>query len=235
MKPWIETLLSLQSLDMKLRGIETKLATFPSEKARITSEAKEAESKMLAVRNEYLSLQRKIKDSEGKASAAAEEVKKLLIQSASVKKSNEYQAMMQSIESKKELQSNLETETLTLMDSLEPLKKRSEAAEKEYNVTIKGLREEVAELKEFAEELKKQYKETLSLRAAYEKNTNQQALEIYKRLLPDKSSEPLVPIQDGICGACRLRLTPQTINNAKRGDITQCDNCSHLLYIPDQT
>lgn len=218
---------------MKLRAIETKLATFPSEKNRITAEAKAAETKMLAVRNEYLALQRKIKDSEGKASAAAEEVKKLLIQSASVKKSNEYQAMMQSIDAKKKMQSDLETETLTLMEQLDPLKKRSDAAEKEYNTTIKGLREEVAELKTYGEELKNQYRETLSLRNAHEKNTNQQALEIYKRLLNDKSCEPLVPIQDGFCAACRLRLTPQTINNAKRGDITQCDSCSHLLYFPD--
>ena len=40
MKPWIENLLSLQSLDMELRGIETRIATFPSEKARITAEVK---------------------------------------------------------------------------------------------------------------------------------------------------------------------------------------------------
>ena len=66
MKPWIESLLSLQSLDMELRGIETKIATFPSEKARITAEAKESEANVTAVRSELQNLQMKIKSVEGK-------------------------------------------------------------------------------------------------------------------------------------------------------------------------
>lgn len=236
MKPWIENLLALQSLDLKLRGIETKLATFPSEKERITAEAKKAEALVLSARNELRTLQMKIKEIEGKASAAGEEVQKLLVQSGSIKKTNEYQAMMAAIESKKQEQSLLETEALTKMESLEPLKKNVASAEKQHALTIKELREEVAELKEFAVQLKQQYKETSSLRDAHEKGVNQNILEIYKKLLAEKKGEPVVPVHDGIsCGYCRLKLIPQTINNAKRGDMTLCDNCSHIIYFPEQS
>ena len=235
MKPWIESLLSLQSLDMELRGIETKIATFPSEKARITAEAKESEATVTAARNELQNHQMKIKNMEGRAAAAQEEVQKLRIQSGSIKKTNEYQAMMAVIKSKEEEQSALETEALTLMDGVEPLKAKLQAAEKQHAMVVKNLREEVAELKEYAETLKQKYKETLSLRQAHEKDVNQSALEIYKRLIADKKGEALVPVYDGTsCGFCRLKLTPQTINNAKRGDITLCDNCSRMIYFPDQ-
>lgn len=234
MKPWIENLLSLQSLDMELRGIETKIATFPSEKARITAEAKESESKVLAVRNELQTLQLKIKNTEGKAAAVQEEVQKLRIQSGAIKKNNEYQAMMSVISSKEEEQSALETEALSLMEGIEPLKVKLAAAEKQHASVIKNLREEVAELKEYAESLKQKYKETKSLRDAHEQNVSQNSLEIYKKLIADKKGEALVPVTDGACGFCRLKLTPQTINNAKRGDIALCDNCSRMIYIPDQ-
>ena len=235
MKPWIEALLSLQSLDMELRGIETKIATFPSEKARITAEAKESEATVTVARNELQALQMKIKNVEGKAAAAQEEVQKLKIQSGSIKKANEYEAMMSVIKAKEEEQSSLETEALTLMDGVEPLKKNLTAAEKQHAAVVKSLREEVAELKEYAETLKQKYKETRSLRDAHEQNVNMNALEIYKKLMADKKGEALVPVVEGTsCGFCRLKLTPQTINNAKRGDITLCDNCSRMIYVPDQ-
>lgn len=235
MKPWIEALLSLQYLDMELRGIETKIATFPSEKARITAEAKESEATVTAARNELQALQMKIKNVEGKAAAAQEEVQKLKIQSGSIKKANEYEAMMSVIKAKEEEQSSLETEALTLMDGVEPLKKNLIAAEKQHAAVVKSLREEVAELKEYAETLKQKYKETRSLRDAHEQNVNMNALEIYKKLMADKKGEALVPVVEGTsCGFCRLKLTPQTINNAKRGDITLCDNCSRMIYVPDQ-
>ena len=235
MKPWIETLLALQSLDMKLRGIETRLATFPSEKERITAEAKKSESMVLSAQNELRLLQRKIKETEGKAAAVNEEIQKLLIQSATIKKNNEYQAMMSAIGAKKQELSALETEALTLMEQVEPQKKSVAEAEKKHARTIKELREEVAELKEFALELKQQHKETSSLRDAHEKNVSQKNLEIYKKLLAEKKGEPMVPVLDGaVCGYCRLKLTPQTVNNAKRGDLTLCDNCSRMIYFPDQ-
>ena len=235
MKPWIETLLALQSLDMELRGIETKIATFPSEKARITAEAKESESTVLAARSELQNLQMKIKSVDGKAAAAQEEVQKLRIQSGTIKKANEYEAMLSVIKNKEEEQSSLETEALTLMEGVPQLQKNLSAAEKQHAAVVKSLREEVAELKEYAETLKQKYKETKSLREAHAQNVNQNALEIYQKLLADKKGEPMVAVLDGAtCGYCRLKLTPQTINNAKRGDITLCDNCSRMIYLPDQ-
>ena len=104
MKPWIENLLSLQSLDMELRGIETRIATFPSEKARITAEVKASEAKVLAARNDLQALQLKIKNTEGQAAAVQEEVQKLRIQSGAIKKNNEYQAMLSVISAKEEEQ-----------------------------------------------------------------------------------------------------------------------------------
>ncbi|MBR2439153.1 MAG: hypothetical protein IKB25_03075 [Lentisphaeria bacterium] len=234
MKPWIENLLSLQSLDMELRGIETRIATFPSEKARITAEVKASEAKVLAARNDLQALQLKIKNTEGQAAAVQEEVQKLRIQSGAIKKNNEYQAMLSVISAKEEEQSALETEALSLMDGVAPLQEKLASEEKRHASVVKNLREEVAELKEYAETLKQKYKETKSLRDAHEQSVNQNALEIYKRLMADKKGEALVPVTDGSCGFCSLKLTPQTINNAKRGDITLCDNCSRMIYIPDQ-
>ena len=41
------------------------------------------------------------------------------------------------------------------------------------------------------------------------------------------------PITDGICGNCFLKLTPQTMTHARRGAVTECDHCRHLVYLED--
>ena len=59
-------------------------------------------------------------------------------------------------------------------------------------------------------------------------------LEIYKRILEsDKKGKPVVPIVNGACSNCLLKITPQTMNAAKKGSVIQCDNCSHIIYDPE--
>ena len=41
---------------------------------------------------------------------------------------------------------------------------------------------------------------------------------------------PLVKIENGICGNCHLRVTPQAMNAIQKGVVTYCDNCQHIIY-----
>ena len=76
--------------------------------------------------------------------------------------------------------------------------------------------------------------EVLKLKADKKRFTTQidlNVLEIYKRLLEsDKKGRPVVPIINGSCSNCLLKITPQTMNEAKKGAVIQCDNCSHIIY-----
>lgn len=231
MNEWITDLLALQDLDMKIRNLKLRIATIPSEKKRLDSLVKEAAAKVDAAKDALRKIERAIKENEGEIEKLNEASRKLLTQSAMVKKNNEYQAMMADIEAKKNAVSDLETAILERMDQAEAAQKEVGAAEKELAVTQKSVKSELADLVELKEELDGEIAEKLKLRKAYEAKVDTQTLTVYHRLLEGGKGEPVAMINQGVCGYCRLRVPPQTVNNAKKGLLTLCDNCSHILYL----
>ena len=116
----------------------------------------------------------------------------------------------------------------------ETAEKEIQTAEKEFAVTRKTVKSEADDLVELKKELEESIQESLKLRKAYEAKVDTQTLEVYHRLLAGKKGEPMAMIDQGVCGYCRLKVPPQTVNNAKKGLMTLCDNCSHLLYFPGE-
>ena len=139
--------------------------------------------------------------------------------------------MMADIETKKKAISDIETKILELLDQVEEQQKNVAAAEKELAVTQKTVKAEMADLVELKQELEEDISEKLKLRKAYESKVDTQTLNVYHRLLEGGKGEPVAMINQGVCSYCRLRVPPQTVNNAKKGILTLCDNCSHILYL----
>ena len=234
MKQWVADLLALQNLDMKIRNLQTRLETIPAEKVRLDSVLKDGLSCVEVAKDGKRRIDRSIKDAEGEIEKLNEAIRKLLTQSAMVKKNNEYQAMMTDIETKKAKISDIETTILELLDKSEAAEKEIQAAEKEFSVTQKTVKSEAADLVELKKELEESIRESQKLRKAYEAKVDTQTLEVYHRLLSGRKGEPMAMIDQGVCGYCRLKVPPQTVNNAKKGLMTLCDNCSHLLYFPGE-
>ena len=54
----------------------------------------------------------------------------------------------------------------------------------------------------------------------------------YSQISNHKQGIVLAPIQAGVCGACKLSLRAQVINEVQIGQkVVTCDNCSRILYI----
>ena len=101
MNEWITDLLALQDLDLKIRNLNLRIDTIPSEKKRLDSLVKDAVSDVEVAKDGLRRIERAIKENEGEIEKLNEASRKLLTQSAMVKKNNEYQAMMADIEAKK--------------------------------------------------------------------------------------------------------------------------------------
>jgi hypothetical protein len=231
MNEWITDLLALQDLDLKIRNLNLRIDTIPSEKKRLDSLVKDAVSDVEVAKDGLRRIERAIKENEGEIEKLNEASRKLLTQSAMVKKNNEYQAMMADIEAKKNAVSDIETKILELLDQAESAQQGIAAAEKELAVTQKSVKAEMVDLVELKQELEEDIGEKLKLRKAYESKIDTQTLSVYHRLLEGGKGEPVAMINQGVCSFCRLKVPPQTINNAKKGVLTLCDNCSHILYL----
>ena len=234
MKKWTSDILTLQKFDMRLRDLEVKYRTIPQEKARMREELEKAASAIKSAKEQVQKTERAIKSAETSIAELNDKIKKTQVQSVMVKKNAEYQAMLADIEKSKAKISEIETQEITLLDELEKARKSVTNAEKDYAATERAIRAELADFDTLVAEIKE---EVLKLKAEKKRFTTQidlNVLSTYKRLLEnDKKGKPVVPILNGACSNCLLKITPQTLKEAKKGAVLLCDNCSHIIYDPE--
>lgn len=233
MRKWTSDILTLQKFDMRLRDLEIKYRTIPQEKARMREELEAAAATVRTVKEQQHAIERRIKAAETIVAELNEKIKKTQTQSAMVKKNTEYQAMLTDIATTKEQISEQETRVIELYDELEAARKSVLDAEKDYSAAERAVRSELADFETLVSDIKE---EVLKLKADKKRFTTQvdlNVLEIYKRILEKDKGRPVVPILNGACSNCLLKITPQTLNEAKKGTVILCDNCSHILYDPE--
>jgi predicted nucleic acid-binding Zn-ribbon protein len=231
MKRWIESLLALQKIDMRIINLQLRLKMIPDEIAKLkekisTTEANIAESKS--------SLQKtglEVKQTESAIAEINTKIEQLQQQSSLVKKNTEYKAMLSQIDTQKGKISELETTMLLLFDQDEEQAEKFKEIEKEFNAERGGIQEDINELTELTNELKVEIKELNDSRPPFESKIDTAILSQYKRLLTSGRA-PLAKVNSaGMCGNCHLKTTPQTQNETKKGAVVYCDNCSRLLYL----
>jgi predicted nucleic acid-binding Zn-ribbon protein len=57
-------------------------------------------------------------------------------------------------------------------------------------------------------------------------------LQLYTRLRQSRCGVAVARVEDGACGACGIQPSSAIIQRARHGEVTQCPNCSRVLYAP---
>lgn len=233
MKNWVSHLLTVQKLDMRLAALETKYRTIPSEKERLKEEYRTVAEKVISLTAAVHKYENSIKEKEIMENDLNEKIKKIQIQSATAKKNSEYQTLMNEIASTHAKISDIETAQLKDIDALEETKKALLAAEEEKKVAERTAKSELQDLAETAEQIKVEALQVKKQRKEFAALCEPAVLELYGRLREkDRTRQWLVALNNGSCANCALKITPQTLNEAKKGQLTTCDNCSCILYDP---
>ncbi len=226
----IEKLLVLQEIDLKIRAMKTRLETIPIQIKNISDQI-DAEKKNFATQKELLmSEELDIKKVEAAIKEKEEHIRKLQGQSSMVRKNDEYRALMNEIEAIKKGIGELETRQLELMERIQENKAKVKDIETKLKEKEKQAAEEIKDLGEVEAKVKNEISKFTSERSKHLGDLEKSALSIYERLLAKGSGTPVAEVKDTICSNCHLKLTPHTNNQAKKDLITQCDNCSHIIY-----
>ena len=233
MKNWVTNILTVQQYDMKLRDLETKYRTIPGERAKLREEYEAAKAQLAEVRENAARVERAGKQTESEIAALNDKIRKSLTQSALVKKNAEYQALMAEIENSKARISELETRAIELMDEQETARKAVAEQEKMFAATQTEIREQLADFEQLIERIKQDALKLKAEKKGFITRVELNVLNAYQNILTRDKGKPVVPIVNGSCGNCSLKVTPQTINEAKKGNLVFCDNCAHILYAPD--
>ena len=187
-----------------------------------TAKAKKAEHELACKKNE------------DEIAELNSKIEKLRQQSDLVKKNTEYQAMLGSIAMLQKSISDLETTQLELMEMLEKDKSNIRSAMENVKPLTAPLREELSELAELANDVKRRGRELLAKRPELRSMVDGEILPRYEQILQKDSGQPLTAVEGDKCGNCHLRLTPQTLNQARSGAVCYCDNCMHIIYMAQE-
>lgn len=233
MKKSIQDLLALQAVDIRIRNLETRYRTIPGERANIVAEFDVVKKAFSAATAAVQDVEKQIRACQLENATEQENLKKSKIRSGTVKKAAEYEAIMKEIADCETRISSLETKELELYDTLEKVQENAKKAERSYKSTGRLAQSEVRELDALKEKILNEIKQKTIESKSLEKNVAQNVLAMYKRMLASGKGEPVSPIKNGLCGNCSLVLPPMTLNNASKGDLVECDQCSYFLYDPD--
>jgi predicted nucleic acid-binding Zn-ribbon protein len=232
----LEHLWALRGLDDSLGVLRAALARFPAERAGLERRVTAERARLEALKTRLGEMQLKRRQLEKDIEAAASEERKYQTQLFSVKKNEEYTALLHEIAAVKAKRSDVETEVLMLLEDEERAARERPLIEQ----AMQAAEREAAERKaSIAEEESRDRARLEALEA--ERATHLGALPAptrtrYERIHGSREGRAVVPIAKGACGGCFRAQPPQVLQEAKRGDrLLTCDGCGRLLIWPPET
>ena len=226
----VEKLLALQEIDSRIREVERELKEIPARKKgeedRLgihRKEVAEAERKLKATQTE-------IKKLELENASRNEKIGKFRQQQLELKTNREFKAIDTEIEGVQREIGALEEQELVLMEHVEKSRAEVAASQKALVEEQALVSVDVAKLDERIAHLNREAQELRAGREAAARGVEELWLTRYDSVFKRKD-RALVPLQDGICGGCHMKLPPSVAHDRRRGDVmVTCNFCGRLVY-----
>ena len=239
----INKLLALQGLDSQIFALRKEAGRLPQELEQLSTALAEKKALIEKEKEEVKKLRLAIHDAEVSLAEFDGKVAKFNVQANTVRKNDEYQAIMKEISSAKADKSRLEDKTLELYCKVEEhseIEKQAEkelkSVEQEYASEKKRVDGEVARLTAEIDELAEKRKPIAG-------EGDMDTLAQYERILGNKddgSALAFVETADTVdgeqtynCRGCMAGITAQDVNMVMMGrQLITCRGCSRILYMP---
>ena len=227
----LDILKRAQEIDREIYRIRHEIIAIP-ESIRELSEAYEAEkSHMAQLENQLKEVQLQQKKKEGELGEKETMIRKYNSQLTQVKTNKEYSALQQEIASLKADGSLLEDQILTILEQAEGVQKQVRQERERLTRAEKETQEEQKALNIRANELKTQIAGFEEKRIEIMKQVPPEARELYDKIIEKKEGLAVVPVLGEACGACRMEIRPQLLNETRlKESLVICENCSRILY-----
>lgn len=225
-------LLQLQDRDTRLRSLQKDLKDVPLLQQRAKLQLSGDQAAVDAALAKTRDVEVKIKAVELDIQTRNTSIKRLQDQQFETRKNDEFQALGHEIQRYQGEVRSLEDKELEHMEELDAAKKDLQAAQGRLAETQKHVNDDLKQLDERATVLQKRIEETKAERTAIAAPVEPAALDLYERLLKNKAGTAIVPLENGICGGCHMKVVHSTIQHLKQAEqITQCEMCGRILYL----
>ena len=232
MKAELEQLIALQNTDTEIRKLQAELNAIPQRRAEIEKEfdQRASEFKQVESRRDEAHARRSALDKEmAETRSRAEKAERDLMSSTN---SKAYEAAIREVDAAKKHISQLETQTLEQMESLEQAEK--EIGEREPEIAKLRVEQE-EKLRAFEEQTRAAAERVEQLKAERERIVAalpRQVSTMYNRISARiRDGVAVAEARNGSCSSCFIALRPQVMAQVRRGDeIVICDNCNRIIY-----
>jgi len=227
----MEKLAVLQTLDIRIRGMQREKDEIPERLATLEGEFRKEEEKVLGQKAEMEGLLKERRQKEKELEEEVDRVKKAESRVFEIKTNKEYQAVLKEIEGAKKLNRQREEEILGILERFEELQKIVQEGEKELEGKRKEYEKQISLLQERAAQFDQKMAAEVKERNEQQKGIPPELLSRYRMLLEKRQGVAVAPVSNGVCHACNMNLRPQLyIELQKQQTLILCPNCSRILF-----
>ncbi len=234
MLPEIETLLILQERDQKIRRLKQELARMPQDEAGAKTRLAGDEAAVAAGKAAVMENEVAMKNLDLQIETRKTSISRLKTQQFETRKNEEYTALGHEIVRYGNEVTKLEDDQIVLMEKGELLRQQHAAAVAKLASTQKLVDEELAQIAKRRLNAQEQVVGLESERMQISVKLDETLLDRYTRTLAKKGDAAVVPLDNGVCGGCHMKVTASTATTVKGGRvIANCEQCGRILYRGD--
>ena len=231
MSTTIEKLLVLQDRDRTILHLAKEQADIPARKSQIETRLQKHKDEQKHLQDEIKKATATAKETEVEIDARKAKIAKFREQQLQIKNNVEYRALEHEIAVVQKEIRDLEDRELEVMEAVEKI-----------NVQVvdhnKILKDEESLIKADGDVLDKRAKAIQDELDGLKKDRQAMVQEIdpawlsrYEKIFNKKGDYALVPVDNGTCGGCHMKLPPHLVHDVKKNlTMTLCNFCSRLLY-----
>jgi len=227
----IEQLVVLQTVDDEIKILAGEVREAPLELTGLEAKVAQLRERQAQVQERLDILKGQQKRLDGEIEDDGHKIKKSKNKLMAVGNSKEYHAMMREMDSMEKLNRLREEERIAVMEELE----RQNAAMQEIVTEVEALMEGYDAKKATLDERIGKAQGRLDLlakrRAKAGKVVPPPILGRYEFIRSRIDHPVIVPVSEGICGGCHIKIPPQSFNELQKGkQILGCPNCQRIVY-----
>lgn len=223
-------LLELQELDRKIAACKAEERELPKQKDKYAIHRKRLAAELKESEDRCKQIQLKQRECAGEIEQRQAQLQKYDAQLYSIRKNEEYKALLHEMELMKKQIAIKEERIIALMLEYDEAKAALEADKERIEAEQKKIADECKVIDDKLHKLTMERKELEKSRDPKAAKVPQELLSRYERIRRVRTPA-VVPLNDETCGGCFMAVRPQIVNEILANNkIHACQHCGRLLY-----
>jgi predicted nucleic acid-binding Zn-ribbon protein len=227
----IEALAALQRVDQSLRENTQALQAGESRVAALEQAVQTHETAVAAIETELSGLAARQRDLEARLAAAESKMKDRRMRITRIRNDKELGLAKREVELLKEETSGLEVELIAVLEQVDAVTKRFEAAQAELASLATARDTEATQLRDTIGRLGAEIERDRGRRGELVEAVDGDLRRRYEMIFSRRGGVAVVAVRGGTCQGCHMNVPPQLFNLIQRNEqLILCPNCQRMLF-----